>query len=118
MDSGGTTIMGGTATASLSSTGLALISNGVTGSLVSQDTASIAAAEDKRHKISSNLAFDASTDLYDESTESVFDALLTIFHAGNDMVKTNYETTENTSIIYEDAEIKEGSQVAVQLLDT
>ena len=45
-------------------------------------------SEGERHKFPRKSSFDASTDIYDESTESVFDALLRIFDDGNDTFKT------------------------------
>ena len=43
-------------------------------------------------------ALNASTDINDESTESVFDALLRIYDDGNGTVETNFNTVERTSI--------------------
>ena len=51
------------------------------------------------HKFSGKSNYNASKDLYEESTESFFDALLGIYDDENDFVETNLNTTrENMSI--------------------
>ena len=65
-----------------------------------QDNVNIGAnkVEDERNKVTSESTIDPPGKLYDESSESVIDALLRIFDPGNkDLVETNFDTVENMS---------------------
>ena len=67
-----------------------------------QDIAHADIAQDEKHKLPRKSTIDQATDVYDESSESVFDALLRIFDDGNSMVKT----TEN-AIMNNETQMKE-----------
>ena len=65
----------------------------------SQDTINngVGKVENERDRFQRKTTFDDSMDIYDESTESVFDALLRIFDSGNDSVESNFNSVENMS---------------------
>ena len=65
-----------------------------------QDTVIIGVSmvNDERNKVPRESTFDTSGKIYDESSESVIDALLRIFDAGNnDTVETNFNIVEEMS---------------------
>ena len=72
----------------------------------SQDTLNISVRKvaDESYKILRKSTIDDSMDLYHESTETVFDALLSIFDDGNNSIETNFNMVEKTQI---DPQMKE-----------